>query len=204
MVVDMENRGLATLMGQMSTTHGQTLAVGAAVTMPVEDDQARIRALYRQERESIARHLMALTGDRASVDDLINETFIRAFQSLGAFSGRSSIRTWVHGIAVNVARNHRAKRRRRAAAPLGVSTPPPVDTPEDELSRRQAVDRFHRALDRLEPRLREVFVLRVIEEHSLKEVGEMLAIPVSTAHARAARAEQLVRAHIEGDGGEQP
>lgn len=185
-------------------SHGQALAATAAVTASVDDGYEQIRTLYRQERESIARHLAALTGDHASVDDLVNETFIRAFQSLDAFSGRSSMQTWLHGIAVNIARNHRAKHRRRAAATLPRPSPDVADTPEDELGRRQAVDRFYRALDQLEPRLREVFVLRVIEEHSLKDVGEILGIPVSTAHARATRAERLVRASIEGDQGGRP
>lgn len=171
-----------------------------AVAVPVDDGHEQIRVLYRRERQSIARHLIALTGDRTSVEDLVNETFIRAFQSRSAFTGES-MRTWLHGIAVNVARNHRAKRWRRAAVTVPALDPGSVDTPEDQLRRRQAMDRFYRVLDQLEPRLREVFVLRVIEEHSLKDVGEILAIPVSTAHARASRAEQLVRACIEGEGG---
>jgi len=196
----LKNRHLVTLIRCMSKAPGHALALGTAVVASEEDKQERFCAMYRAERDSIARHLVALTGDRTSMEDLVNETFIRAFQSFETFEGRSSLRTWLHGIAVNVARNHRAKHHRRAAAALPEHSQETGATPEEELNRRQAIARFHRAIDELEPRLRDAFVLRVIEQHGLKEVAEMLTIPVSTAHAWATRAERLVRARIEGEG----
>ncbi len=164
-----------------------------------EDRDAKIRALYREHRQSVGRQLAVLTRDPASVDDLVNETFIRAFQSFDRFRGDASVRTWLHGIALNVGRNHLAKRRRRDAVELPPLTGP-CATPEDTLREQRAMQRFHQALDALPEPMREAFVLRYVQQLPLKDVARLLGVPTSTAHARASRAEQHLRTSVEGDG----
>lgn len=162
-----------------------------------ETRHTRIRALYGAHRDAIARQVSVLTRDPDATDDLVNETFIRAYEALDGFRGESSERTWLHGIALNVARNHRAKRRRRAA----VEIPEPENTlatPEDVLREQRALARFHDALDRLPDTLREVFVLRYVQQLPLKDVARLLNLPTSTAHARASRAESILRASVDG------
>ncbi|MGH1340188.1 MAG: RNA polymerase sigma factor [Nannocystales bacterium] len=164
-----------------------------------ETRHTRIRALYGAHRDAIARQISVLTRDADATDDLVNETFIRAYEALEGFRGASSERTWLHGIALNVARNHRAKRRRRAAARL----PEPENTlatPEDVLREQRALARFHDALDGLPDNLREVFVLRYVQQLPLKDVARLLSLATSTAHARASRAESMLRASVEGSG----
>lgn len=166
-----------------------------------EDKRALVHELYRDHRDAVARHLLATLGDTAVVEELVNETFIRAFQALDAFEARSSMATWLHGIARNVARNHLAKSTRRTRTDETQPRIPErtVPTPEDELAEQRAIRRFYAALERLEPGLREAFVARVIEQRPLRDVAERLGVAISTAHSRVERAEALVKQELNAD-----
>jgi RNA polymerase sigma-70 factor (ECF subfamily) len=183
---------------------------GVSPSRPVErgralstaERRARIEALYASERPGLARHLFALTSDREAVDDLMNEVFVCAFEALPDFDGRSSVTTWLHGIAVNVARNHRAKRQRWRLFLTRLSAEPTTaaaETPEADVRAARAARRLYAALDRLSDPLREAFVVHVLENRTLKESAALLGLPVSTVHERAQRATSLVRASVEGE-----
>lgn len=166
----------------------------------VADRRASLAALYRAERGRVARQLLYLTGEPEGTEDLTQEVFMAAFQAIDRFEDRAALTTWLHGIVVNVARNHRAKRKRRAAhEPEDDRT---SQDPESIVREAQAARTLLRALDHLEEPLREVFALRFVEERPLKEVAAVLGIPLSTAHARATRAETLLRATLQVDGAE--
>lgn len=162
------------------------------------DKKAEVEAWYVEHRVAVARHVLALTGRPSQVDDLVTETFIRAFQAFDAYAGDASVRSWLLGIARNVVRNERAKAKRRRVLGRGAPTPEPMpSTPEDEVRRRRALDRFYAAVDALSADLRDVFVMRVIEQRKLKDIADALGIPLSTIHARVSRAEARVRALVE-------
>jgi len=72
-----------------------------------------VRRLYELHSERVTRFLVRLEGDPISAEDLVSETFIRAFEVADQYEGRANETTWLFGIALNVARNHRAKERRQ-------------------------------------------------------------------------------------------
>ncbi|MBK8238896.1 MAG: RNA polymerase sigma factor [Deltaproteobacteria bacterium] len=164
------------------------------------DMRATTAALYREHRVAIARQIRALVQEDAAVDDLVAETFLRAHRSIGSFDGRSAVGTWLHGIAINVARTHLSKRvRRRDIDARRVDTEPPGPTPPDEeLSARRALERFREAVRDLPDALREAFVLRVIEQRSWQDAAVLLQVPISTLYGRVAKAEAQVRAAVSG------
>lgn len=135
------------------------------------------------------------------MEDLVNETFLRAYRSLPRFEGRARETTWLHGIAINVARNHVEKTRRRARLDQRFvqDQKPSMVSPPHEGSENAALERLRRALRNLDPPLREAFVLRVLEQRAWKEVSALLDVPISTLHARVARAEAMVRRAIGGE-----
>lgn len=167
----------------------------------LEDDPrwAAIAAAYREHGPRIARRILALTGDPACVDDLLNETFVQAYESMGRFEGRAQLSTWLFGIAINVVRAHLTKRRRRRDLDARYGAPQPQSAPTTEavVADRQAVDRLYAAVGELPDPLREAFVLCVLEQRSLADAAQELGVPVSTLHARRTRAEDRVRKTIE-------
>jgi RNA polymerase sigma-70 factor (ECF subfamily) len=164
------------------------------------DVRATTAALYREHRVAIARQIRALVQDDAAVDDLVAETFLRAHRSIASFDGRSAISTWLHGIAINVARTHLAKRLRRRDldARRADAEPEGSVAPDEQLSAQRALERFREAVRDLPDALREAFVLRVIEQRSWQDAAELLQAPISTLHGRVAKAEARLRAAVTG------
>ncbi len=162
------------------------------------DPKEQLAVSYREFGPRLARRIIAITGDPGSAGDLLNETFVRAHESLGAFEARSSLSTWLFGIAINVARAHVAKNRRRTRIDAALRPAAPVaEDLEVQVRQRDAVRRLYAALDQLDDDLRVAFVLIVLEGKSLKEASALLRVPLSTLHARRQRAEALVQRLLE-------
>lgn len=134
------------------------------------------------------------------VNDLVHETFVCAYHAWHRFDGRSSVRTWLHGIAVNVVRNYRAKQRRRIRNRRMFDRMRGAATPGSEQARLEARDtlkHLYRALDQLDDRLREAFILHRVQKQPLSMVAAILNVPVSTVHGRVERATRELRKRLE-------
>ncbi len=159
--------------------------------------------LYQLYFESVFRHVRYLAGEHAAVEDLVQETFARALVSLRDFDNRSAFSTWLHGIAVNVVRNHwrsqsstalahdrlRAMNTVREAAPGG-------DVDRTHLARERARVVYALLAD-LPEHLREAFVLRDLEGLPPAEAAAQLGISAGNLAVRATRARQRLRVELE-------
>ncbi len=168
-------------------------------------DRAALRAIYETHRHAVGRHVLLLTGDPSCVDDLVQDTFLTAFGRLDRFDGSSRLRTFLVGIARNLARNHLAKaRRRRRLLDAHRDQRPAVGSfaaaPDETARGRQALARLYAALDRLPAAQREAFVVRVLERRPLDEAAAILGAPVATVSYRARKAETRVRAMLRDEG----
>ena len=178
-----------------STSVDASLAIAEAV--PAVD----IDTLYGEHAGFLSRVLIRLVGDGAHVDDLVQETFLVAYRKRATFDGRSAPRTWLYGIAANLALRHRRSRGRFARA-LGLFADEPTAhpaSPDRDLERARAATLVRTTLDRLPFKQREVFVLYELEELEGPQIAELLAIPVNTVwtrlhHARK-RFQELIRKH---------
>jgi RNA polymerase sigma-70 factor, ECF subfamily len=117
--------------------------------------------------------------------DVCQDTFLVVHRRLAEFEGRSSLRTWICGIALRVASDHRGKAYRRREQAQG-ELPDVADSAaqDDELERRQAREQLGRLLDGLPADQRQVFVLFEIEQMQMKEVAAVVGCPLSTAYSR--------------------
>jgi RNA polymerase sigma-70 factor (ECF subfamily) len=131
------------------------------------------------------------------VDDVVQEVFVTVHRRLGAFQGRSSLRTWLFGIALNVVRAHR--RSLRTKYPHAVATASPIDPeslvdlaagPHDAAARREAARLVEQLLDALDDDKRAVFVLAELEQMSAPEIAAALELPVNTVYSRLRLARQ--------------
>lgn len=137
-------------------------------------------------------------------EDIVQEAFVKAFCSIRSFEGRAAFATWLVRIAVNEALGRIRHRQRFPVSPLEIGgadedttfelpIASPEATPEELCSEGELRRALARAVQRLRPRLRAVFVLRDVQGMSAQETAEILCITVGTVKARLFRARQRVR-----------
>jgi RNA polymerase sigma-70 factor (ECF subfamily) len=131
----------------------------------------------------------------SDVEDVCQDAFLVVHRRLDEFEGRSSLRTWIYGVCVRVASEHRRRPHLRHEA-LGEKAPErSVPAPQhDDLERRRAVVLLDRALGELDADKRAVFVLYEIEELQMSEIAETLGCPIQTAYSRLHAARKIVDA----------
>lgn len=131
------------------------------------------------------------------LEDACQEVFLVVHARLGDFEGRSSLRTWLYGIAVRVALNFRRKLGRRHEELEAV--PPEGQSEADQLelaARRETLSLIERALAELDPDKREVFALYELEGMTMAEVATTLDVPENTALYRLYAARDELRARL--------
>jgi RNA polymerase sigma-70 factor (ECF subfamily) len=167
---------------------------GSVLAAAQRGDAAAQAVLFDRHRQRVARQVLRMTGDAASLDDLVQEVFIAVFTALPGFRRDAQFETWLYTIAANKVRNWWDARRRRTAREQQVAHVP-VDaptTPEEGLESQERLARFYDALGRLPDKFREAFSARAIEHLSLQDASSTLGVPVSTVSYRTRRAEEML------------
>ena len=169
-----------------------------------EGDTAAFGALVRRYEGKIFRLAQHVTQNREDAEDVLQETFMKAYEHLDQFQGNSKFYTWIVRIAVNQA----LMKLRRRKTDKSVSLDETIDTGEDTMVREIAAwdedpeQRFSRdelggildtAVQSLEPPYRSVFVLRDIDELSTEETAEALDLSVPAVKSRLLRARLQLR-----------
>jgi len=152
---------------------------------PSQASTADLATLVREHAGRVRRVLARRGVPASELPDAEQEVFIVAHRKLAAFEGRSSLTTWLLGIAANVASQHRRSARYRRER-IGLDAEPACPA-LDPLARLQAIElvtRVRRLLDGLSPEQREVIVLHELSELSMHEVARELDVPLKTAFSR--------------------
>ncbi len=141
--------------------------------------------VYDEHFSFVWRSLRRLGVAERGLDDAAQEVFLTVHRRLRDFEGRSSVRTWLFGIAVNVARHARRSEHRRRTDELPESLPDPGgSTPHDDASKAEAVKILHELLDQLDDEKRTCFVLIELEQLSAPDVAASLGLSVNTVYSR--------------------
>ncbi len=177
---------------------------GILVAQAREGDTKAFAELVRRYEGKIFRLAQHVTQNREDAEDVLQETFMKAYEHLDQFKGDSKFYTWIVRIAVNQA----LMKLRRRKTDKSVSLDETIDTGEDTLVREIAAwdedpeQRFSReelsailesAIQTLEPPYRSVFVLRDIDELSTEETAEALNLSVPAVKSRLLRARLQLR-----------
>jgi RNA polymerase sigma-70 factor (ECF subfamily) len=163
-------------------------------------DEAAFRTLYRRHTAALYRLALRLGGgDGPWAEELVQRTWIGAVEGLRSFAWRSSLSTWLGGIAVNCARELWRETRTRAETGLDEGREP---LPTSALRAPGAEDRLdlERAIERLPAGYREVFVLHDVEGYTHEEIGGLLGIETGTSKSQLSRARQRLRAALDPAG----
>lgn len=140
---------------------------------------------YEQLFDFVWRSMRRLGVAPASVDDAVQDVFMVVHRKLHEFEGRSSLKTWVYGIALRVARDYeRSVRRKGGHHALNEDLPDRSPGPAEALAKAEAVRVLDTILAKLDVDKRTVFVLAEVEEMTAPEIAEALGINVNTVYSR--------------------
>lgn len=152
-------------------------------------DSAAFAGLVTRYRDRLGRYAVRMLGNRADAEDALQETFVRAYRSLGRCTDPDRFGAWVFGILVNRCRTIGAQRGRRErlqvtdeSAVLRAAT---TDDPAGRQALREAISA---ALARVPALLREAFLLKFVEELSYEEMAEVTGASVPALKMRVLRA----------------
>jgi RNA polymerase sigma-70 factor (ECF subfamily) len=156
--------------------------------------------LVERYQDRLYGTVLRLVGCREEARDLVQETFVRAYENLGGFRGNSSVSTWMFRIAVNASLSHRRRKRpvRLEAATADDSRPiawvdPAAPDPADKLVAAETEARVQQALDEMEEDQRALVVLRDIQRFDYQQLADILGVPIGTVKSRLHRARLTLR-----------
>lgn len=185
-------------------------------------DEAKFEALIGRYHGPMMRLAMTYLRDRSAAEDAVQETWLACLRTLDRFEGRSSLKTWIFGILLNVARSRRRKesrilpftslfrrdagdRRRATVDPHrfgsdGMWSAPPdnwTNLPESRLLDRETIDHVRAAIEVLPDKQREVVILRDVAGLEAQEVCALLSITAPNQRVRLHRGRASVRKALE-------
>ena len=156
-------------------------------------DQRAATELVERHASALAR-FAASCGAREDIDELVQDTFVRAFGSLDGFRGDSSFRTWLFTIERRLLMDRRrAERRRPQGTEINEGDAATEYDALDDMMANEAQSRVRDAMNRLTPTQREVFVLRVNEGLSYKEIAEAVSTTEGAARVHYHNAMRAVK-----------
>jgi len=158
-----------------------------------------VRELFDDHAGYVWRALRHLGAAEADVEDLCQEVFVVVQRKLGEFEGRSELRTWLYGICLRVAADHRRRAHVRNERPHpdpteGLAASPGM-RPDARAEARSALQAL---LDELDDDKRAVLVLYELEGLTMKEVAATVGCPLQTAYSRLHAARDRLTALVEG------
>lgn len=172
--------------------------VGALVRRALRGEMDACAALVAEFRPRFGRYAFRMLGSREEAEDVLQETFLRAFRRLDRCRDPERFGAWVFAILVNCCRSRlrrsRVDRARLVRDPALVEAAT-VDHPGEELALREEIAR---AVAALPPAQREAFLLRHVEDMSYEQMSEVAGASVPALKMRVMRACEALRAALEG------
>ena len=172
-----------------------------------EGDKQAYGLLVEKYRRKLMRLLSRMVRDPDEIEDIAQETFIKAYRALPQFRGDAAFYTWLYRIAVNTAKNYLAAKGRGMQTlsdqALNDEDEPDerlvaqdISTPESELLTKQVAYAVNEAVEALPEELRQAITLREIEGMSYEEIAEAMDCPIGTVRSRIFRAREAIAAKL--------
>ncbi len=172
-----------------------------------EGDKRAFGLLVEKYRRRVIRLLSRMVRNPEDLEDIAQETFIKAYRALPQFRGDAAFYTWLYRIAVNTAKNHlvaRGKAMRTVSDHAVYDDDEPDErlvaqdnnTPESELLSKQVAIAVNEAVDALPEELRQAITLREMEGLSYEEIAETMDCPIGTVRSRIFRAREAISSKL--------
>jgi RNA polymerase sigma-70 factor (ECF subfamily) len=172
-----------------------------------QGDKKAFDLLVLKYQRKLMRLVSRLVHDQAEAEDIVQESFIRAYRALPQFRGDAAFYTWLYRIGVNTAKNHLVQRKNQPRA-LQDEDPEEAEnwaegeqlrdnnTPESMLASKQIAATVNSAMEGLTEELRTAITLREVESLSYEEIADMMGCPIGTVRSRIFRAREAIAAKL--------
>ena len=172
-------------------------------------DAAAVRLVTGRNNQRLFRTAWSILKDRSEAEEAVQDGYLKAFDAIGTFAGRSSLSTWLTRIVVNEALSRRSRAQTRSRLlnqelvlvleeyREKLMAGSVTQSPERILMRRQIAKLLETAIARLPDTFRPVFVLREIDGLSVEDTAEALQIPLETVKTRLFRARRRLQKELD-------
>ncbi|HEU0012281.1 MAG TPA: RNA polymerase sigma factor [Longimicrobium sp.] len=161
-----------------------------------QGDAGAFEQLYREHAGRVYGLCLRLSGDPGRAEELTQDVFVRCWEKLGSFQGKSAFSTWLHRLAVNVVLGDKRSEGVRVHRIFHTDEPEKYETAGRAGDPGHGMD-LERAIAQLPPGARSVFVLHDVEGYKHEEIAEMHGSAVGTCKAQLHRARRLLREALE-------
>jgi RNA polymerase sigma-70 factor (ECF subfamily) len=178
----------------------------------LQGQSAAFGELVHRYQGRLYNTVFRLVGNAEDAQDVVQEAFLSAYQSLGSFKGDSQFFTWIYRIAINAAISLKRKQKSTvsidAGGPEG-ATIDPLDAsecsqPGHALEVAEEEQQLQDALTKLSPEHRTVLIMKEIEGHKYETIAEILEVPIGTIRSRLHRARLELRAILQETDRQEP
>lgn len=170
-------------------------------------DKQAFNLLVSKYHRRVGRLLARMLKNHEDIEEVVQESFIKAYRAIATFRGESAFYTWIYRIAINSAKNLLIQQGRRPSTLNEVvekedetfennhalST---IDTPESLIQTKQIGTAVNEAIEALPEDLRAAILMREIEGLSYEEIAQSMGCPIGTVRSRIFRAREAIAAHI--------
>jgi len=173
------------------------------IAQALSGNNRAFETLYRNHYTQIYGVLAQRTADRDTVDDLVQNTFMRAFRSLHTFKGNAAFSTWLTQIALNVYRSHLRSKQARQNWIYETEDPEQVtgvvreairhENPEKTVQEKERAELIRRGIMTLPERYRKAMWLRYVMDWSYEEITHALQVPIGTVKTWLCRARRQLK-----------
>ena len=182
-------------------TQDQTL-----IRASLSGDSRAFEKLYHKYQSQIYGTLAQRISDRDTVDDLMQDTFFRAYRSLHTFKGQAAFSTWLTQIALNVYRSHLRSQQVRQNWVYQTEDPEVVHNvlrdlipgalPDQIVEKRERIQLVHKSIQNLPERYRKAMWLRYVMDWSYEEITQALRVPLGTVKTWLCRARRQLKSEF--------
>lgn len=170
-------------------------------------DKLAFNLLVSKYHRRVGRLLNRMVRNHEDIEDIVQESFIKAYRAIGNFRGESAFYTWIYRIAINTAKNLLVTQGRRPSTLKESndndsetfednSALSNIDTPESLYQSKQIGEAVNQAMSELPEELRSAIVMREIDGLSYEEISEAMGCPIGTVRSRIFRAREAIATKI--------
>lgn len=170
-------------------------------------DKQAFDLLVLKYQRKIMRLLSRMIRDPSEIEDVAQESFIKAYRALPQFRGDSAFYTWLYRIAINTARNWLAQNNRRPSTSSSYESEEgetfdetdnltDSSNPESEMASRQIAETVNKAMNDLPEELRNAIVMREIDGMSYEDIAQSMNCPIGTVRSRIFRAREAIATRL--------
>lgn len=179
----------------------------ALVERAQRGDQKAFGMLVEKYQRKLGRLLSRMVRDQAEVEDVVQESFIKAYRALPNFRGDSAFYTWLYRIGINTAKNYLVSMGRRPQISHDVEIEDAenfedaeelrtAETPETEMMTKEIAKTVNETMMALPDELRTAIILRELEGLSYEEIATLMSCPIGTVRSRIFRARETIAAEL--------